>query len=227
MRGIEQKKKEGGEYPYLNVQAFPVGAGRKCEKLTPPDGSVYGTVWDRISLSPASEGFLTRFCIAMGMKVNRKGELVGTLETEEGKPGSVINKRALLRVKSGTNNEGDYRAEVGGWYPYEAIKEDDDLGEEEEDLGAEDEPDDDAFGEDEPEEEESAEEEPEDYYTAESLDALDNDGLKAAASEFDLEAKDFVVKVRGKTNVPKTREAIITAILDAQGVEEGGDEEPF
>lgn len=226
VQGAEQKQKPDGQYPYLNVQAFPVGKGRNNEKLDPPEGVRWGTVWDRVSLSPAAEWRLTQFCLAMGMKINAKGEIIGTLETEEGKPGSIIGKLALLRVKAGENLEGRYRAEAGGWYPYDPNASDtgegfdDEEPDEELEAGDDSTEDEDVFGgEEEPEDED-------DFYTEESLGELDNDGLKAAAAEFDLDTKDYVVKVRGKTNVPKTRAAIIEAILEAQGVETE-DEEPF
>lgn len=225
----EQRQKEGGEFPYINVAAFPVGKGRGNEKLDPPEGVVWGTVWDKVSLSPAAEWRLTKFCLAMGMTINARGELVGSLELDEDKTGSIIGKLALLRVKGGENLNGDYRAEAGNWYPYEAV----DNGEgfedlEDEDVEEEEEP------EDEPDLDEDEDEvEEEEYWTADSLDALDNDELKKAAVEFDLDTTNFRVYTgRGKAKkleLDKTREAIITAILDAQGVEEGdsSDEEPF
>jgi hypothetical protein len=223
VRQAEQRQKdEEGSFPYLNIGAFPVAHGRSGEPLDTPEGVRWGTIWDRVSLSPAAEWRLTQFCLAMGLKVNSKGEIVGSLELDEGKPGTIIKKRALLRVKGGSNLEGEYRAEAGAWSPYEPT----DTGEgfeDEESVGDDEasEEEADAFGDDGDGDEE--------YYTAESLSELDNDGLKDAAGEFDLDVKDYVVKVRGKTNVPKTRDAIIEAILEAQGVEdnEEDDEEPF
>jgi hypothetical protein len=207
---------------------MPVGTGRDNDPLEPPEGERYGTVWDRVSLSDAAKWRLTNFALAMGLTVNKNGTINGTLEIEPGKPGSIIGKLALLRVKGGQiqsedpERNGAYRAEAGNWAPFDGT----DTGEGFDDEEAEGEPSD---GFDDEAEDEAGEEE--DFYTEESLDGLDNTELKAAAEEFDLDVSTLVVKNRAKkTDVPKTRAAIIAAILEAQGVvdeDEEEAEEPF
>jgi len=223
VRQAEQRQKDGGEHPYINVGAFPIGRGRKGEALNPPEGSVFGTVWDKVSLSPAAEWRLTQFCIAMGMKVNARGGISGSLELEADKPGSIIKKLALLRVKEGQNLEGQYRAEVGWWGPYDPTDDGEGFDEEEE-LGDE-EATEDAFGEDEPEGEEE-----EEYYTREFLQSLEPKELSKACTDFDLDPDSLKVKGRGgKLDVPKSLAAMVDAILEAQGVDEGEGEpeDPF
>jgi hypothetical protein len=58
--------------------------------------------------------------------------------------------------------------------------------------------------------------------TQEELEAMDPKELGATAKEFDLVTDNLLVKVRGKVNVEKTKEAIIAAILEAQGADDSG-----
>lgn len=184
-----------------------VGEGREGTK---PEKQ-YSRLWDYVSFSEAAEWKLAQFGVALGLKM-KNGGIDDAIETEAGKPGTVIGTQVLVRVKADKDLEGNYRGKVGALMPLNEepsdltdVEEDEDLEEEEIDEAEADEVDD-------------------EFLTEEDLDEMENKDLAAVAKEFDINPKDF----KGKT----ARADLISAILTAQAADEeemeGDDEEsPF
>lgn len=114
---------------------------------------------------------LDQFLQAVG--VNTAKTQKGSLDTDK-----YIGKIVNVRVKSGTNQTGEYRGEVGGVFA--APQDDEDMDEDEEDLDDEDESED----EDEESEDEDEEEEDED----DGLDALSIKDVRARAKEIGVDS---------------------------------------
>lgn len=233
-RTTQNGPNKGGKY--LSVRYQPVGTGREGAKI---EKKVSG-VFDTVSLtSEDSDWVRARFALALGQQPNKAGVVELEVEMDATKPGSPVGKVILGRVKAGKDLDGNYKPEIGWIGPLEGAGEEGEGFEEEDAMSEEDEEASSPFGEEEEaEDEEEAEEEEEsgDYYTEESLAALSPKELGAAAGEFDLDTKDYLVKLtkganKGKPDIKKTSAAIIAAILEAQGVEEEGegddDDNPF
>lgn len=193
--------------PYLECIWKIDGVGREGTK---PEVQ-YSRIWDYVTFGEETDWKRAQFGAAMGLPVV-KGEIDGEIEVEEGKPGSVIGVRALIRVKHEKDKrdpEGEKRAKIGWMGPLSgpALADNpmDDSGPE-----ASTDPFADAAGEEEL-----------DLWTAETLGELDLKALgEEAKTNWDLTPQDFIVQVKGKTDAAKTKDAIIAAILEAQGAEE-------
>jgi hypothetical protein len=231
--------KEDKDRPRLECIYTLTGVGREGAPF--PEGKRYGQVWHYVSFSAASATNRAQFGLAMGLPL-KNGEIDGTIETEEGKPGTVVGKELLVSIKADTDLQGNYRAKVRSVNPIGggsegggdggnvsslfADDDDDDTGSEP-DGDLEDGFDDDADG-----------GEPAPYLTEEDLKDEDEypdlKSLGAVAAEFDIEPRDHLVKYasganKGKPNVAKTRAALIAAILEAQGApdeDEAGETAP-
>jgi hypothetical protein len=187
--------------PYLECVWKITGVGREDAK--PPER--YGNVWDYVSFSEESEWKRAQFGTAVGLPL-KNGEIDGEIEIEEGKPGSVIGVRALLRLKHEKDRENEPKAKIGWMGPLTGpALSDDPMG----DSGPEAAPD--PFGDSEGEE---------DLLTEEQLQAMDLKELGGICTDFDLTPQDYIVKIKGKVNADKTKEGVIAAILEAQGAEE-------
>lgn len=77
-------------------------------------------------------------------------------------------------------------------------------------------------------EEEDEDESDEDMYEEDDLNEMDEDGLKEVLEEFELDADEYTTKkkVGKRTKTVFDTEAAVAAILEAQGEDEDGDEEP-
>lgn len=189
-----------------------VGEGREGSK---PEKQ-YSRLWDYVSFSEAAEWKLAQFGLALGLKM-KNGGIDDAIEIEADKPGTVIGKQVMIRVKKDSDLEGNYRGKIASLMAVGSG--DDDLGD------VDDEPE---FADDVDEDEEEAfggddEDEGDDLLTEEDLDAMENKELASTAKEFDIDPKQF----KGK----KARANIIAAILEAQGADSADDdeddEEPF
>lgn len=214
--------KEDKTRPYLEAIWKPIGLGREGKALETP----LSQIWDYVSFGESSKWKMTQFALALGLKVNAKGEIDAEIETEPGKPGTVIGTKVIGRVKKSSDQDGNYRAKIGGLYNMD---------------GAAAESGDDAFAEGEAEEEGDSNDNPfgddgetgDELWTAETLGAIeDMKELGAEATAFDLVPQDYVVKKGKAVDIDATKAALIEAILEAQnGTEEAeGDEateDPF
>lgn len=186
-----------------------VGEGRDGSK---PEKQ-YSRLWDYVSFSEAAEWKVAQFGLALGLKM-KNGAIDDAIETDADKPGTVIGRTVMIRVKKDSDLEGNYRGKIASLMP---------VGGGDEDLGDVDEPE---FADDVDEDEEEAfggDDEGDDLLTEEDLDAMENKELASTAKEFDIDPKQF----KGK----KARANIIAAILEAQAADpdedDGDDEEPF
>lgn len=178
----------------------------------------YGYVYAYISLGESSLWRLDQFLQALGLasKKKRTGEL---------DPAKIVGKKEIgVRLKDGTDQNGERRAEVATWLDPKDMDTDDEEDEEdeetddvEEDDDAED--DDDVDTEEESDDEESEESEDEDdeeddeeepAYTKADLKALDTKSLKKVA-------KEFGVKVKKDDKASVTIKAILKAQEDGDG----------
>lgn len=212
--------------PYLECIYQIDGVGREGKK---PEVQ-YSRLWDYVSFSEASEWKQAQFGIAMGLEVTASGGIDGSIETEENKPGTVIGRKVVIRVKKDSDQEGNYRGKIASVMPADGgadldAGDDGEILEGDEDVVEEDNP----FGED-------SEGDEEDYLTEEDLEALSLKELGALASnDFDLTPQEHIVKVKGKVDQDQTKAALIAAILEAQGAEDedgetgndDGEEDPF
>lgn len=190
--------------PYLECVWKIDGVGREGEKLD----TQYAQIWDYVTFGEETEWKRAQFGAAVGLPV-KNGEIDGEIEIEEGKPGTVIGKRALIRVKGDKDQDGDYKAKIGWMGPLSGpALADDPLADE-----PEAEPDD-PFG-------EGGEDGEVELLTREDLEAMELKELGALAqTDFDITPQDHIVKVKGKVSPDKTKEKLIDAILEAQGAEE-------
>lgn len=197
--------------PYLECQWKLVGVGREGAEL--PER--YGNVWDYVTFGEETDWKRAQFGSAVGLPV-KNGEIDGEIEIEEGKPGTVIGKKAIMRIKheKGRTAEDDSRAKIGWMGPLSGPALADDPMAGGDDGAAEP---DDPFA-------EAGGEEEEELLTREQLEAMDLKELGAVCPDFDLTPQDYIVKVKGKgkVNADKTKAAVIDAILEAQGAEEEG-----
>ena len=187
-----------------------VGEGREGTK---PEKQ-YSRLWDYVSFSEAAEWKLAQFGIALGLRM-KNGGIDDDIEIDADKPGTVIGKTLLVRVKKDSDQEGNYRGKIATLMP---LSGDSDLSDVEDDV--EDADDDEEFGDDEATDDADGDGD-DDMWTEEELDDLDNKALATAAKDFDIDPKQF----KGK----KARANLIAAILEAQGAddEDDDDEEPF
>lgn len=206
--------------PYLACTYAIIGVGREGAKLD--KGKKYSNLWDYVSFSEAAKWKMAQFGIAMGLPI-KAGAINASIETEAGKPGTIIGTKVLLSVKADKDLQGDYKGSVRSVSPLAG--DDADLFDDDEE-GSEDLEDSEEEFDEEGDDDGS---EDEDLLTAEELEEEDLKSLGVIAEEFDLDPKDFVVKTKaGKTNKVKTKAAVIEAILEAQGADEDEDEEePF
>jgi len=217
--------------PYLECIYTLDGMGRAGDPF--PDGKRYGQVWDYVSFGESSEWKVAQFGVAMGLPI-KAGKIDGTIENEANKPGTVIGKKVLIGIKADTDQHGNYRAKVRNVYPLdggaEAGSSDGLFDDDEEGTGSEPDGDLDA----EFEGDGAATDGGEDYLTEDDLRDTeqfpDLKSLGELATEFDLDPKDSIVRFarganKGKVNVEKTTDAIIAAILEAQGADDTGTDE--
>jgi hypothetical protein len=223
LEGLEQKDNKSGDGKHLVCRWRPVGLGREGSKLT----ERLGSVWDRVSLTSEEAGWSrARLAIALGGKPNRAGNVDLSLELDSTKPDSPIGSIVLGRVASDTDQAGDYRPKIGSLMPLDATAESEDepgFDEDDEEEAVAD------FGD---EEEVAAEADDGELLTRADLEEMDNKDLGLLArNDFELNTKQFAKKVKGKTVAD--REALINAILEAQGGEpedndeDDEDDEPF
>lgn len=199
--------KEDKSRPYLECIWKPIGSGREGAPLT----AQLSQIWDYVSFGEASKWKMAQFALAVGLKVNAKGEIDSEIEIEEGKPGTIIGTKAIGRVKKDKDQEGNYRAKIGGLYNMDgaAAESGDDAFAEEGGDDAE-EANDSPFGDD-------AGEVGEELWTEETLMAVED--LKALGEEakaFDLTPQEFIVRKGKAVDQDATKAALVAAILEAQ-----------
>lgn len=214
--GEEDKTK-----PYIELVLEFVGKGKEAAPL---DGN-YGRVWDYVTFSKEAgwkrANFMSAFfpdSVVPGQEIDMDIDLDELIERqvfcrikhEKDKLKSEEEKKTVMRARIARmlSMESDEfsAAETAGADAYAA---------------AEDVPESNPF-------EEGAEGDA--LLTEEELGEMDIKELGAVAKEFDLDPNDFIVKVKGKVDLDKTKAAVIEAVLAAQGgegTEEGGDESPF
>lgn len=204
--------------PYLKCVYKITGEGREGKK---PSAN-FSRQFDYVSFTEGSKWKVAQFAVAMGLPQKQDGSIDGHIENEANKPGTVIGRKVLLRVKSDKDLDGNYRGKPGWVGPIDAgtksetssVFDDTDEKEEEASDPFEDEGDGDK-------------EDGEDLLTEDDLANMDNKELGATAKEFDIDPKDFIVK-NSKGKKEADRAGLIAAILEAQGAEgEGDDEDPF
>lgn len=196
---------EDKKKPRLEVICEIVGVGTSGEAVT----ENYGNIWEYISFSKDSGWKRGEMLWALGY-IDSKEAAEVDIDPEE-----LIGMQFLARLKH--DNSGDEpRAKIAKWLRYADGDTEAAFGDGGGDEGG------DVFGGDEGGTE---------YLTAEGLGELDMKELGVVAKEFDLDPNEFLVKVKGKLDLVKTKDAVIAAILEAQGApgeDEGGDEEsPF
>lgn len=135
----------------------------------------YSRIWDYISDGESSGWKRAQFGAALGIKTKR-GVFQEDIEMEKGKPGSVVGKEVLVRLKKDSDQEGNYRAKAGNYLPKDALDNAEEGGSEPEEVDDED---------GEPEEEGTEEE-----YDFEALgEAADEDDEEAQATLTELAAE--------------------------------------
>jgi hypothetical protein len=182
-----------------------VGVGMEEAEVT----ENYGNVWDYVSWSKESGWHRAQFLRGVGLLSPDATEFKGEFDTDD-----LIGKKIIARLaqQRGQTKDDPKRAKIRSIIAYE-----------DRDTGA-------AFGGDGggTSDEGDAED-----YTEEELMAKEPKELGAIAKEeFDLDPAQFVVKVRGKVNVDKSKAALVEGILQAQAEEEeeedsGEAESPF
>jgi hypothetical protein len=80
----------------------------------------YSRIWDYISDGESSGWKRAQFGAALGIKTKR-GQFQEDIEMEKGKPGSVIGREVLVRLKKDSDQEGNYRAKAGNYLPKDAL----------------------------------------------------------------------------------------------------------
>lgn len=195
-----------------------------------------GSVWDNVTFDESTDWKRAQVAIALGATPNPKtGAVELDLEIDPDVPGTSIGTEVLLKVRSGKNQDGDYRAEVQWVQPFEpgetgSAFNDDDAGDEpfDDDMDAA-EPFDDIDG---TTEDTSGDDE---MWTEQGLRDLSPKELAEECQAFDLDPAELKVFTgRGKArkvNIEGTVDSMVAAILEAQnGPEEGqdgDDEDPF
>lgn len=223
LAGVEVRKTKDEQSEYVVLRWQPTHIGRNKSEAVADD---VGSVWDNVTFDESTDWKRAQVALALGAKPNRQGNVTLEIEPDESKPGTDIGKEVLLKVKAGKNLDGDYRAETAWVAPFEAdADEGEGFQDDDEDEGEAVNPFDDDAG---TEVEGGSDEPDEDLWTAETLSELEPKELAEACREFDLDPDDLKVKVKGKVNVPKTLNAMVSAILEAQnGTDDGDDEDPF
>ena len=175
----------------------------------------YGNVWDYITFGENAGWKRAQFAKAFGF--SDTGELDDDIETDE-----CINVKVLARLKQqkGRTKEDPPRAKVVKLLPYgyegrtDAITDGSNV-----EYGG-----DDPFG---GEDEQGGENDP---YTVDELEAMDLKELGAILKDdFGTDPQTLIVKTKGKLDLDKTKEAVVNAILEAQGAGDEGsaEEDPF
>lgn len=203
--GEEDKSK-----PRLQVIWTIVGVGREDEK---PDAN-YGQIWDYVSMSAAAGWKRVEFLQATNQDASPGKK---SFDTDD-----VVGVKALIRIKheNGQNKDDPKRAKIAKLFPWS-----EDGASSASASSPADESD--AFAGD------DSETEAEEFLTREFLETNVLKDLGVIAKEFDLDPNALVVKKGTKVDQAATKEAVIDAILEAQGDEpeegeEDGDEEyPF
>jgi hypothetical protein len=214
--------------PRIEVILDYVAAGKERKELE----ANYGRVWHYVSFSKESGDSRANFVRAFYPDAVTPGAALDVeIDTDE-----LVERLCMARIKHETDKlktdenkaagkkEIVKRARIARFFPA-----DDDSFTEAEDAtnayaGAEDtEPDGNPF--------EEQTDGGGELLTQEELDAMDIKEVGAVAKEFDLTPDEYVVKVKGKVDLDKTKAAVIAAILEAQGAEEetggGDDASPF
>jgi hypothetical protein len=205
--------KEDKSRPYLECIYKITGVGREG---TAPD-KTFSRLWDYVTFGEAAEWKQAQFGMALGLPMSPSGSIEGSIETEPGKPGTVIGTTVLIRVKRGTDLEGNYRGKIA-WVGNKdsATKGETSsvFADDEEETGPAN-PFDDASG-----------DETADYVTEEQLLAMEPKELGDLAREFDLDPADLLVRKGKSVDVAATQAAIVAAVLAAQGAgdTDGGEE---
>lgn len=203
--------------PYLECIYSITGVGR--EGAEPEER--YARLWDYVSFG--TKWKVAQFGIAMEVPVNGNGGIDGQVEIEADKPGTIIGKSVIIRVKRDKDLDGNYRGKINSVLPMSA-------GTASESSAAfADDADGSSNGDDPFSEDQGS---AEDLLTRSQLEEMDLKELGALCTEFDLTPQDYIVKVRGKVDNDKTKAAVVDAILEAQGgdpeAEETGDpDDPF
>lgn len=179
----------------------------------------YSPVWDYVSFSDAAEWKLDQFLQSIGVDTesDEEGELDLTKyaakatnlkgEEQKGKKGTPV--KVKIRVVSGKNLEGDYRAKIGG--TYRLTDEDEEALDEALEAAAEEEPG------DEPE----WEDEDEDVLTADDIDEM-------PAAELKELVKENKIKVKKGMKVKDVRELVKEELgLNDEDEDGDADELPF
>lgn len=189
-----------------------------------PPGN-FGNFWEYMSFSKESAWKRAEIGYALGLC--EKGQPEYEIDTDE-----VPGLRFVARVKhekdkmaSEEQGQTVMRARQAKWLPFSDADADAAFGagdgsETNVDFGGEEEAN--PFG------ETAAEEEATEYYTREGLEAIESPkDLGDIAREFDIDPATLLVKGKGgKVDLAATKEAIVSAILEAQGVGDNGGEEP-
>ena len=214
----QEDGKDDKSRPNLQCIWKIVGVGREGEEPSVQ----YSRLWDYVTFGESAGWKRAEFGLAMGLPL-KNGEINGEIETEENKPGTVVGTKALIRVRADKDLQGNYRARIGKISPMDGSALDSTssaFADAPDDAGP-----DDPFADAAPAEEEA-------LLTNEELEAMELKELGELAREFDLEPKELIVKTRGKLDTDKTKAAVITAILEAQGGQvdaeaDGSAEDPF
>lgn len=108
------------------------GTGTRAEVILKPvatfkDSTItsvtenYGSVWDYISDGESSGFKRAQFGNALGFKVKR-GIIQEDVEMEAGKPGTVIGREVLVRLRKDTDQDGNYRPKIGAYLAKDALE---------------------------------------------------------------------------------------------------------
>lgn len=115
----------------MNYGPNKAGDGNRAEVILKPvktfkDGVVtpvaenYGQVWDYISDGESSGFKRAQFGLALGFTVKR-GQIQEDVEMEAGKPGTVVGRFVLARLRKDTDQDGNYRPKMGAYLPKETL----------------------------------------------------------------------------------------------------------
>lgn len=227
------KKTEGGgedkSKPNAKFQWKIVGVGREGAE---PEAN-FMHIFDYVTFSKETQWKRDDVGYALGLSTGRAKSKTFDLEIDPDVPGTVIGTQVLGRIKIEKQDGYDPSPKIAKLHPLaasdqvpDAFADDDETSEEP--------PEDDPFegDEEEPEEEgeegEDEESEDEDLLTMEDLEAMTGAELAATAKDFDIDPADFTGKGRSAAAKKKNKmQQVREAILEAQGAEEGDDEDPF
>jgi hypothetical protein len=194
--GEEDKSK-----PRLQVVWTIVGVGREDEK---PDAN-YGQIWDYVSMSAAAGWKRVEFLQATNQDATPGKK---SFDTDD-----VVGVKALIRIKheNGQNKGDPKRAKIAKLFPWSEdgaspaasspADESDAFASDDFEAGAE------------------------EFLTREFLETNVLKDLGVIAKEFDLDPNTLVVKKGKAVDQAATKEAVIAAILEAQGDTDNGSED--